>query len=77
MTRRLPAVKSREVVSALEKAGWRIHRQKGSHLVMHKVDFSAIVVIPMHTDDVPKGTLHGILADAEVSVGEFVELLTR
>ncbi len=77
MSKRLPALKPREVISALEKAGWYVHRQKGSHLIMHKAGSSSIIVIPLHTHDLPKGTLRGILSDAELSVEEFIELLRQ
>ena len=77
MSKRLPALKPREVISALEKAGWYIHRQKGSHLIMHKAGSSNIIVIPLHAHDLPKGTLRGILSDAELSVEEFIRLLRR
>ena len=77
MSKRLPALKPREVVSALEKAGWYVHRQKGSHLIMHKTGFVNIVVIPLHTQDLPRGTLQGILSDADLSVVEFIELLKK
>jgi len=77
MSKRLPVLKPREVVSALEKAGWYIHRQRGSHLIIHKASSANIIVIPLHTHDLPKGTLRGILSDAELSVEEFVELLRQ
>ena len=75
MSRRLAALKPREVISALEKAGWYVHRQRGSHLIMHKAGSPNIIVIPLHTQDLPKGTLHGILNDAELSAEEFWKLL--
>ena len=75
MSKRLPAVKPREAIRALEKAGWRIHRQKGSHVSMHKEGVPNLVVIPLHTGDLPKGTLHAILDDAGLTVEQFLELL--
>jgi len=75
MSPKLPVVKPREVIRALEKAGWRIHRQKGSHISMHKQGVPNLVVIPLHTRDLPKGTLHGILEDAELTVEQFLKLL--
>lgn len=77
MSRRLPVLKPAEVIRALEKAGWYIHRQKGSHLIMHKTNSSNLIIIPMHNRDLPKGTLHGILNDAELSTEEFIELLRK
>ena len=75
MSKRLPAVKPKEAITALEKAGWRVHRQKGSHVSMHKEGVPHLVVIPLHTGDLPKGTLHAILEDAGLSVEQFLELL--
>ncbi|MBM2824995.1 MAG: putative periplasmic or secreted lipoprotein [Dehalococcoidales bacterium] len=77
MSQRLPALKPREVVSAFEKAGWYVHRQKGSHLIMYKTGTPNMIVIPLHTHDLPRGTLRGILSDAELSVREFLELLKQ
>jgi len=75
MTKKLPAIKPREDIRALEKAGWEVHRQKGSHVSMHKEGTLNLVVIPLHTRDLPKGTLHGILEDAGLTIEEFLELL--
>ncbi|MBM3119103.1 MAG: type II toxin-antitoxin system HicA family toxin [Chloroflexi bacterium] len=77
MSKRLPVLKPREVISALEKAGWYVYRQKGSHLIMHKAGSPNIIVIPLHTHDLPKGTLRGILSDAELSAEQFIELLKQ
>ena len=75
MSKRLPAVTPREVIRALEKTGWKVHRQKGSHVSMHKEGIPNLVVVPLHTKDLPKGTLHGILEDAGLTIEEFLELL--
>jgi predicted RNA binding protein YcfA (HicA-like mRNA interferase family) len=77
MSGRLPILKPVEVVRVLQKAGWYIHRQKGSHLIMHKTGSPNLIVIPMHNRDLPRGTLNGILSDAELSVEEFIELLRK
>ena len=75
MTKKLPAVKPREAIRALEKTGWEVHRQKGSHVSMHREGALNLVVIPLHTRDLPKGTLHSILEDAGLTTEEFLELL--
>jgi len=75
MSKKLPAIKPRQVIRALEKAGWQVHRQKGSHISMRKKDLPNLVVIPLHTRDIRKGTLHGILDDAELTIEQFLELL--
>jgi predicted RNA binding protein YcfA (HicA-like mRNA interferase family) len=75
MSRKLPAVKPKVAIRALEKVGWRVHRQKGSHVSMHKEGTPNLVTIPMHTKDLPKGTLHGIIEDAGLTIEEFLKLL--
>jgi len=42
---------------------------------MHKEGIPNLVVIPLHTRDLPKSTLHAILEDAGLTVEEFLELL--
>lgn len=77
MSSRLPALRPAEVVRTLEKAGWYVHRQKGSHLVMYKAGSSNLLVIPIHNRDLPKGTLHSIVRDAGLTIEEFNELLRK
>jgi predicted RNA binding protein YcfA (HicA-like mRNA interferase family) len=77
MSKPLPAIKPTELIRALEKAGWDILRHKGSHLVMHKSKSLNILVIPMHNRDLPKGTLRGILNDADMSVEELIGHLNK
>ncbi len=75
MTGRLPTVTPRETIRALEKAGWHVHRQRGSHAILHKPGSQRIVVVPLHSHDLPRGTLRGILEDAELTDEEFFSLL--
>ena len=75
MSSRLPAVRPRDVVRALERAGWEVARQRGSHLSMKKAGSRFVVTVPMHHRDLPKGTLAGIIDDAELTVDEFIDLL--
>lgn len=74
MTDRLPAVRPRQVVRALERAGWQVHRQRGSHLSMKKEGSRFVVTVPMHHRDVPAGTLHGIIEDEGLTEEEFLRL---
>lgn len=58
-------MKPRELVRKLEKAGFVFVRQSGSHAIYKKPGMK-IIVVPIHSRDIPKGTLHGILKDAEL-----------
>lgn len=75
MSPRLPGVRPREVIRVLERAGWSLHHQRGSHRYFHKEGSSAYISVPIHPGDVPRGTLRAILDEAEMSVDEFIELL--
>jgi predicted RNA binding protein YcfA (HicA-like mRNA interferase family) len=72
----LPVVRSREVVSALQRAGFLVHHQTGSHLVLkHLGPPPRRVTVPMHARDLKQGTLRSILREAQLSVDEFIALL--
>lgn len=74
--RRLPAMSAGEVVRALERAGFSVHRVKGSHHHLRSPDRpSARPVVPMHRGDLPPGTLRAIIRQAGLSVDEFLDLL--
>jgi predicted RNA binding protein YcfA (HicA-like mRNA interferase family) len=76
MSRRLPALTAREVIRALERAGFRESRTSGSHCrLIHARDPARKVTIPIHSGDLRRGTLRGIIAQAGFSVEEFLKLL--
>ena len=72
---RLPrSLSGAEVVRALQRAGFYRRRQRGSHIVMRRDDPFAQVVVPAHRS-IDTGTLAAILNGADLTVGEFTELL--
>ncbi len=74
---RLPALKPREVIRALERAGFVVVRIKGSHhILVHRDDRTRITNVPAHgARDLPRGTLADIIKQAGLSIDEFLELL--
>lgn len=46
----LPVVSGRECVKALEKAGFRVRRQTGSHMILRRPEPYAQVVVPGHRE---------------------------
>ena len=74
MSPRLSTIKPREIVRALEKAGFYIFRQKGSHLFMKHHD-GRWTTIPMHGKDISRGTLQGILRQSRLTPEQLLELL--
>jgi predicted RNA binding protein YcfA (HicA-like mRNA interferase family) len=69
---KLPRISGAEVVRALERLGFTIARQRGSHIVMRRG--SSGCVVPNHKE-IKVGTLAGILKQADVSADEFTEAL--
>ena len=75
MRRELPVLKPRQVVAALEKAGFEVRRQTGSHAIMYKSGIHYPISIPQHPRDLPKGTLRAIIRQAGLTVDQFISLL--
>jgi predicted RNA binding protein YcfA (HicA-like mRNA interferase family) len=77
MTGRLPSLKAREVMRALERAGFVHVRSKGSHRVyQHRDDATRRTIVADHGGkDVPRGTLRAIIDQAGFTVEEFIDLL--
>ncbi len=74
--RRLPAVKPREVIRALERAGFFVHRVSGSHHVLRRLnDPSLRVTVAYHNRDLKPKTLRTIIEQAGLSEAEFLDLL--
>jgi predicted RNA binding protein YcfA (HicA-like mRNA interferase family) len=71
---RLPRISGRQCVAALERVGFRVRRQRGSHIVLRRDQPFAQVVVPDH-GELDRGTLRGILRQADVSVDLLLELL--
>ena len=60
----------------LEKEGFRVDRQKGSHRFFKHQDGRATVV-PIHSNkDVKRSLLHAILKDIKMSRDEFLKKCT-
>lgn len=70
---KLPALKPREVIRVLEKAGFIFVRQKGSHRVYVKGNTG--ITIPFHNKDLKKGTLRHIIKQIGLTIEEFYKLL--
>ena len=67
-----PILKSNEIISALSRKGFYFRSQKGSHAKY--TNGNRTVIIPIH-DTVARGTLKSILIQANIELGEFLELL--
>lgn len=71
---KLPLVSGTEVVRTLERLGFILLRQKGSHIILRRGPTGCVV--PNHRE-IKTGTLSGILKQASVSAEEFIETLRK
>jgi len=75
MTPKLPVLSGSECIKALEKVGYVIVRQKGSHVRLRdKNNQRPPVTVPDHKE-LRSGLLKKILKDADLTVEEFIQLL--
>ena len=70
---KLPVLKPRQVIVALERAGFRQVRQKGSHVQLKRGNL--LVTVPNHSGDLNPHVLKSILRQAQMSEEEFAEWL--
>jgi predicted RNA binding protein YcfA (HicA-like mRNA interferase family) len=75
MIARLRGVRAKELVRALEKVGFHIIRQRGSHLVMHKADADKMLVVPVHPGELPRWLLKKIIKQAGITDDELTSLI--
>lgn len=76
MSRELPALNGKEIIAALEKAGFKVSRTRGSHHIMKKDGHPFVVTVAVHgARAIPRGTLHAIIRGAGLTPEGFWALL--
>ena len=71
---KLPQISGSELVHVLQKRGFTLRRQHGSHIIMRRDDPFAQTVVPNHRR-LDRGTLRAILNQASITVDELNKLL--
>lgn len=76
MSRHLPVISGRKLVRALERAGFVILRQRGSHVSMEKKNSEGYwrTIVPMHRE-IRHGTLADILHQTGLTKEQLRDLL--
>ncbi|MBI3529718.1 MAG: type II toxin-antitoxin system HicA family toxin [Betaproteobacteria bacterium] len=69
---KLPRVSGAQAIRALERLGFAVVRQSGSHVILR--NGPAGCVVPNHKE-LKVGTLAGVLRQAGVSAGDFLRAL--
>lgn len=71
---KLPVISGEELIKALQKAGFEVVRQKGSHVSLRKGKYETVV--PLH-HELARGTLLGILKQCGLSREDLQRLLEK
>ena len=72
---KLPSISGRDAIKVFVKIGYKIARQKGSHIRLLQSNIHRTpLTVPDHKV-LGKGLLRKLLRDAEISVDEFIKLL--
>jgi predicted RNA binding protein YcfA (HicA-like mRNA interferase family) len=73
MAKRLPALKPKMVIRALQRGGFYVHHVAGSHYFLKKD--GRRVTVPYHNKDLKPRTLASIVEQSGLTVEEFLDLL--
>jgi predicted RNA binding protein YcfA (HicA-like mRNA interferase family) len=71
---KLPPLSGREIIRGLERLGFERIAQSGSHVKLRRAGISCVV--PLHRE-VKRGTLAGILRQAQLTSEEFMQGLVQ
>ncbi len=73
---KLPLISGKDVIKLLQKEGFIVVRQRGSHVSLHKrIDNKTLLVVVPLKDEVKKGTLLSIISQAGMTRDEFLSKL--
>ncbi|HVF69871.1 MAG TPA: type II toxin-antitoxin system HicA family toxin [Xanthomonadales bacterium] len=67
-------VKAKELISLLERLGFRVVGKRGSHHRLSHPD-GRWTQVTVHPKPIPQGTLRAVLRQAKISTGELIKLL--
>ena len=73
---KVPSLPYTKIIKALQRAGWTVVRQRGSHIRLQKrvADEVLKITVPTHRP-VKRSTLAHILKQARLDVEEFIRML--
>jgi len=72
---KIPPLNPHKLIKILEKTGFKIIRQKGSHVIMMN-DRKTRIVIPVHPGkNIKPGLIRAMIREAEISREKFFKLL--
>ena len=76
MTGALPVCSGEETVQALQRAGFELVSQRGSHVKVRHPTTRRTAIVPLQRELAP-GTLRSILRQADMTAEDFRQVLRR
>jgi predicted RNA binding protein YcfA (HicA-like mRNA interferase family) len=70
----LPLLRPREVVHAFERLGWRVTRQRGSHIILTKPGSPVTLSVPDHPE-IARGALRALITKSGATIEQFLAAL--
>ncbi|MEZ4862142.1 MAG: type II toxin-antitoxin system HicA family toxin [Caldilineaceae bacterium] len=67
---KIPALTPRAIIKLLEEHGFILDRVRGSHHIYYQPESGRRAVVPMHRQDLPRGTMLSILKQAGIDRDE-------
>ncbi len=73
---KVPSLNYDKVIRALQRAGWVVVRQRGSHIRLQKHLENEVlkIIVPAHKP-IKRSTLSHILKQSRISLDDFIKLL--
>ncbi len=71
---KLPVLKPKVVIKKFKKLGFYEDRQTGSHVILYHPQTKKRAVIPLHLNDLPKGTLKALLSQTGINTEDFIKI---
>ena len=68
---KLPIISGKKCIKVLEKFGFIVYRQRGSHVTLVRENPPNQTTVPLHKE-LDRGTLKAILRQTEINLDEFL-----
>lgn len=76
MSQRLPPLKPKDIIKALQRAGFVVHHTSGSHYILKHPDKPTLrVTVAYHSKDLKRRTQESIIEQAGLTTEEFLQFL--
>ena len=73
----LRPIPAKKIIKLLNKIGFEVVRQRGSHVILKHLD-GRVTVIPVHSgEDIGRGLLSKIIKDTRITREQFLKLLVE